>query len=338
MSGVFACWQPKYAERGIPTFPVVFESTDKRPAVKGYLRLGLTYSSTLATQFSSSNAFGFALGRRSKITVLDIDTQDNRFRDEMFAQYGQPAIVVRTLRGHWQAWYRHNGEPRMVRPWPDKPVDVLGGGYVCAPPSKGPHSAYEFVHGGLDAFEELTPLRNLNLPARSRATSSERIPEGLRGDAIWRHCMRQAPHCDDLDALEDVARTFVEEQVDMTGTTHAVTDAEIRRAAASAWKYEIEDRNLFGRGGAILTPHAEFDALLKEQGGQDALILLMAARRNHWGRPFILANAWAKTFGWGPNRLKAARDCLVKHNILRCVHRGGRGPHDPSCYRLTKGI
>jgi hypothetical protein len=336
-SGVFASWQPRYAEHGIPTFPVRFDGKDKRPCVRGYLTLGLPSSQQLPLKFPANDAFGFSL-RRARITVLDVDTADERVRDDAFAIHGTPAIVVRSVSGNWQGWYRHNGEARTIRPWPDRPVDVLGDGYVVAPPSRGPGGEYQFVQGGLDDLDRLTTLRNVALPARSCAAGSDLIREGLRGNAIWRYCMRQARHCDDLEALVDVARTFAEEEVDMTGTTHAVTDAGIRRAAASAWKYEIEDRNLFDRGGAILTPHTEFDALVKEPTGQDALILLMALRRNHWGRPFILANAMAKTFGWGPNRFKAARDCLVKHSTLRCIHRGGRGPHDAPWYRLTKGI
>lgn len=71
MTGVFAEWQPRYAERGIPTFPV----QEKRPAIRGYLRLGLATSARLTAKFSDAGAIGFALGKRSKITVLDVDTR-----------------------------------------------------------------------------------------------------------------------------------------------------------------------------------------------------------------------------------------------------------------------
>jgi hypothetical protein len=48
MSGVFSKWQPKYAARGIATFPVAIEGKDKRPMNKGYQRTGLRGSAELA--------------------------------------------------------------------------------------------------------------------------------------------------------------------------------------------------------------------------------------------------------------------------------------------------
>jgi hypothetical protein len=70
----FAKSQPAYAERGIPTFPVI----RKRPAVSGYPKLGLAGSSKLPARFPKVDAFGFACGQRSRITVLDVDTNDER--------------------------------------------------------------------------------------------------------------------------------------------------------------------------------------------------------------------------------------------------------------------
>ena len=77
MSGLFARWQPRYAEHSLATFPVRIEGTDKRPAVRGYLQLGLDLSRQLARQFPANDAFGFALGNRTRITVLDVDTPDS---------------------------------------------------------------------------------------------------------------------------------------------------------------------------------------------------------------------------------------------------------------------
>ena len=45
MSGAFGFWQPEYAARGLPTFPVRFVlrdgKHDKVPAVAGYMKLGI---------------------------------------------------------------------------------------------------------------------------------------------------------------------------------------------------------------------------------------------------------------------------------------------------------
>src|SRR3546814_2136353 len=61
------------------------------------------------------------------------------------------------------------------------------------------------------------------------------------------YCMRAAPHCDDLDALLDVARTFAEDALMVP-----LSEAEVVKTARSAWDYEVTDRNLFGRGAALI--------------------------------------------------------------------------------------
>ena len=54
LSGLFAEWQPRYAALGLATFPVV----GKKPAVRGYLHVGLPTSRRLASKFPKSDAFG----------------------------------------------------------------------------------------------------------------------------------------------------------------------------------------------------------------------------------------------------------------------------------------
>ena len=137
---------------------------DKKPRTKGYLKVGRVGSHQLALKFPAATAIGFALGKRTRITVLDVDTTCERTRDNAFARHGEPAIVVRTLRGHWQGWYRHNGEGRQIRPWSGQPIDLLGAGFVVAPPSQGPHGRYAFVQGGLDDLARLSPLKGIDLP------------------------------------------------------------------------------------------------------------------------------------------------------------------------------
>ena len=123
-----------------------------------------------------NDALGFALGKRTGITVLDVDSADERTRDDAFARYGAPTIVVRTLQGRWQAGTGTPASAGRIKPWPGKPIDVLGGGFVCAPPSQGPRSCYTFVQGGLDDLDHLTTLRKLDLPVVGRRP--EGIPRG----------------------------------------------------------------------------------------------------------------------------------------------------------------
>ena len=72
MSGVFAEWQPRYAEHGVATFPV----ENKIPRVRSWQKLGLNGSSQLAMKFPDADAFGFQCGARNRITLIDIDSDD----------------------------------------------------------------------------------------------------------------------------------------------------------------------------------------------------------------------------------------------------------------------
>ena len=73
--GLFAQYQPRYAEHGVATFPV---NDNKRPAVSNYLRMGLQASRRLTEKFCDADGLGFACGERSGITVLDVDSPDER--------------------------------------------------------------------------------------------------------------------------------------------------------------------------------------------------------------------------------------------------------------------
>src|SRR5262245_12687346 len=71
----FAGIQAAYAAHGVATYPL---SNDKTPAVKAYDRIGAPYSAQLALRFSHAKAGGFFAGRRNKLTVVDIDSPDDR--------------------------------------------------------------------------------------------------------------------------------------------------------------------------------------------------------------------------------------------------------------------
>src|SRR5262249_37149172 len=121
-AGVFQTFQPEYAAHRIATFPV---DADKRPAVRGYPRMGLHASRELACKFADAPALGFMCGRRSGVTVLDIDTSDECLVADVLSRHGPTPIIVHTASGNWHAWYRHNDERRRIRPWGDLPIDLL---------------------------------------------------------------------------------------------------------------------------------------------------------------------------------------------------------------------
>ena len=307
MTGVFARWQPIYAERGIATFPC---TETKTPAVRNYHRFGVPGSTALVSRFCCASALGFMCGRRSGITPLDIDCKDERVLADALDRHGKTPVVARSGSGNFQAWYKHNGERRQIRPWPELPIDILGGGFVVAPPSHVEKGNYQFVQGSLDDLAHLPHLHglpaNVNGHTGSAAPQSnernERIREGARNTNLWKHCMRTARHCDDFVALLDVARTRNAEFYPPLG------DDEVVKAATSAWDYTERGENRFGRPGVFFDADEANRLIVSDQ---DAFVLLAYLRANNRpDRAFMIANGMANKLGWPRKRLAAARTRL----------------------------
>jgi Bifunctional DNA primase/polymerase, N-terminal len=145
VNAIFPKWQPEYAARGIATFPV---SDTKKPRIRGWQKVGRRASGELATKFQDANALAYVTGRRSKITVLDIDTTDAKIAEDAIQRHGLPVIVTRTASGKRHHLYRYNGERRRIRPFRELPIDLLGdNGYALAAPSKLEKGTYEIIHG-----------------------------------------------------------------------------------------------------------------------------------------------------------------------------------------------
>jgi Bifunctional DNA primase/polymerase, N-terminal len=222
--GVFAEWQPRYAQHGIATFP----TKDKKPAIKGWQNIGMGASKQFALKFPSADEIAFHGGRRSGITVIDVDTQDeNQWRDAI-KRFGETRIMVRTGSGHLQLWYRFNGEPRKVRA--ESCIDILGAGPVLGFPSKR-GMGYELLRGGLECLGRLPFARNVN-----SAPHCALIGQGGRSNAMLEHLRSQYRYCDDLKQLMDVGRTFADQRFDRLGG-HEYSDNEIRNQASAVWKW-----------------------------------------------------------------------------------------------------
>ncbi len=306
--GLFPRWQPEYAARNIATFPVRIGADDKRPAVKHYDQIGLPASAQLATKFANDNAFGFMVGKRSKITVLDIDDKGERTLVAALDRHGATPILVRSGSGNHQAWYRHNGEHRLIRPWRGLPIDLLGAGFVVAPPSISTKGQYEFIQGGLDDLERLPVLRNLDLE------KPEGAKQGARNNQLWQHCMRHANHVDGFDTLLDVARTFNDD------CEPPMEDSEVMSVAQSAWRITERGDNRFGLHGAWF-PLDEVNRMIDDQ---DAFFLL-AFLRAHQGpdATFMCTNRLGDRFGWHRIRLANARSRLIEMGYFKPVRQAG---------------
>jgi hypothetical protein len=172
--------------------------------------------------------------------------------EEATERHGDTPIIVRSGSGNSQAWYRNNGEGRWVRPQPSIPIDVLGDGYVVAPPSKGVIGPYEFLRGSLDDLRDLPPMMGLEGLQKTRKAATQlppggiagaaanglrtrpwgtetSVPVGRRNNELFRRCLGAARRCDDLDQLLDWARSqndfpvpLPDDEVAEIGTHHHI--------------------------------------------------------------------------------------------------------------------
>jgi Bifunctional DNA primase/polymerase, N-terminal len=324
MPQVFIQYQPRYAAVGIPTFPCIIAER-KRPMVKNYGRMGLPASYQLVLKGLDGDAFACMAGQRNKLTILDIDAQGAKGEGllaDAQCRFGRSQFIVRTGGGGFHAYYRHNGEPRRVRPDPRQPIDLLGGGMVVLPPSRGALRTYEIIEGHIDDLAALTPLR------RDKAADSllkvspdlELVSKGARGDTLWRHCMRMAHHCDDLETLIDVARTRSDEML-----PPIEDDVRIVETAKQAWKYTVEGKNLFGRPRStrLSLSGSSVDALVADPILFALISWLKVA--NGPNAKFLVANGLATRLGWSINQLRTGRRRAVESGWLVKVRHEVKG-------------
>jgi hypothetical protein len=324
--GTFADWQPRYAEAGIATFPVHINGQSKKPAVRNYLKMGQRASGQLLLKFGEFDAFGFGLGAASKITVLDVDTRDEGIFADALSRHGETPIIIRSGRGHHQAWYRHAGERRDTVTWRKRgfPIDLLGGGFVVAPPSRGSYGPYQFIQGGLDDLDRLPVIKGLQAsiqPAQKPAkTISKAAAEGVRNTTLWRQCMVMARRCTGPGGLLEMALA------ENAKFPIPLDDWEVEKVVNSAWRYEDQGLNwISDRYVVPVVPlsYGDVDDLMTKS--PDAFVLLTWLRRHNFDRnEFVVANALAPTMpggGWTRKRLAAARTVLENERKIMLVKR-----------------
>jgi hypothetical protein len=315
--GIFSNNQPVYAAHGVATFPI---TKDKIPAIKSYQRVGLAGSAKLAQKFTDAPALGFIAGQRSKITVLDVDTEDENVLADALTRHGASNLIVRTGSGKWHAYYRWGGERRRIRPGgKDIPIDIIGGGVAIAPPSQVVKGGYEIVSGHIDNLDSLLLASGLNdtaLPIRQVVDRGGAV-DGCRNISLWEHLMRSAKSCDGLNAVIESGQRFNEKSVP------PLDDDEVVRTAASVWDYTKRGMNMFGGHGVVFQTDM-YNELIG--GDQDSIILLGFLRANNlpWAK-FMCTNTLAEKFHWRVKRLAAARNRLVELGYLAQVKRAWPG-------------
>jgi hypothetical protein len=162
--------------------------------------------------------------RHGRIAVLDIDSTDRGVLKEALHRHGEARVIVQTASGKYHAYYQYGGERRHIRPWGnDLPIDVLGKasnnhGLVYLPPSLFGTGEYVVEQGRIEDLRRLTPIVGLDdiKPIQienehPRESGAKKIKLGNRNNWLLRQCLEAAHHCDNLDALIDIARTRNEE-------------------------------------------------------------------------------------------------------------------------------
>jgi hypothetical protein len=125
-----------------------------------------------------------------------------------------------------------------------------------------------------------------------------------------------------LTRFLDRAETLNQEHVEPMQQT------EVTKIAKSAWGYTERGENRFGQHGAWF-PEAEVDLLVTEQ---DAFILLAYLRAKQGpDSTFMIANGLSGTFGWGRQRLSAARELLIQRGYVRRLRHATN--NSPALYR-----
>ncbi len=339
----------QYAAAGIASLPLGGED-GKRPLVKHPQRFGVKAALKIAPKFPEAN-LGFWCGRRSNLTVVDIDSADESELRWTQDTFGRSPIIVRTGSGKFHAWYRHNGERRRIRPIKGHAIDVLGeGGYCVAPPSVRPNGGkYEFLEGSLDrvadlpticpeALESLLPAHTASLKEEiGTALDAAEVLPGSRNESLFSLARTLAADAVSMEALLSQLR-----QANIATNNPPLPDGEVERTAFSAWRYKSEGRLLLPGSRRIILDPAPMKPLMVA-GDLDAIALLLYLRQAHGhtsGRfaaaPKAMASA--RLIGsWDHHRYRSTLRRLCESGILERVYGGGKGPGDPAQYRFAKG-
>jgi hypothetical protein len=331
----FRDWQPEYAAHGIATFPL---DSNKKPEIKHYQKVGLPGSARLVAQFSDAGALGFMAGQRSKLTILDVDTTDERVLADAIDRHGASPIIVRTASGKFHLPHRYNGERRRIKPWRGLPIDLLGGGLVVGVPSEIDGGQYEIIQGRLDDLDRLPVLHGLQ-PATngeslyvnsSPLDVSQSVVSPLRGmrDHDGRNntlFLAIGPYAREIFDAGETREKVLDFALRLNAEAAEPMDVgEVTKIVGSVWQMTVRGENNIGMHGVFIQA-GEIDDLTADEFY--LLFFLRAHQGKHRGKlvTFWIANGLAEKFGWTVKRLAAARSGLLKRKRVQLIRRPSQG-------------
>lgn len=362
--GAFVKVASKLWKVGLLPIPCGKES-GKEPLVR-YKDAGARYGEATLWKWIADEKFrqagvGVLTGAgRCPITVVDID--DPSLVEVVIERLGQSPIRVRTPSGGVHLWYRYNGERCANLRRCGWAVDIKAqGGFVVVPPSARPDTEiprgkqYRFEAGSFSDLRDLPTINRAALDQMSGGTTerTERraskpgaspqaqpmpiepggmIREGGRNIACFTHALGLARKVSDYYDLQIVMARF-----NKARCSPPLAPVEIQNIVISAWGYEERGENWCNGSGVSQITTDEMNAIPTAA----AVALLVRLRQAHGSRsttfaiaPRSMAAAGA-VWDLGERVIRQARDELLTLGFLERTHCGGKGPGDPSLFRLT---
>lgn len=338
--GVFADWQPAYAEAGLITLPL----DGKKKGPPGWNKMGLPRSARLAADNDDCDVFGVLTGRGRKkgvshpgVTVIDYDGTDENQLGDLIGIHGEPGALIRTASGKFHLYYRNSGERRKIRihgkEQDDPLVDLCGyGGYVAAPPSKLGSGSYDYLEGCFDDIASGHLPKLIGLRSEHYINSAFNPQVALtEPDATARNTTLFESALQFLAATPDLQAMSMHLDILNSDYAKPLSQSELDTIKANAWRKQIENRNGYSAPYTQLS-NSTVDAVMAHRHCKLFLTILMRIRRYCGGRRiFHVANGMSRTIGCKPEMISAARQFFeeIGEIVLVAEHTNTR----PAVYR-----
>lgn len=323
----------------------------KKPLVKGFSRWKSPPNASMTSKwiksFSSADVGimpGLSNANGDPLVVVDAD--DEAAGVQVVDVFGYTPLQVKTRRGIHFYYKSQQTIPAIVS------LKVLGingdlkagNSFVVAPPSRHADDR-EFYYSWLNCRpSQITEVPDFPVAELSRLVeretqshhsgASKAFRDGSRGLGLNDLLAAKAPLCSTFDEVHEIATAFNAGLIQ--NGYRPLSAGEVRERSMSAWK-DVERGKLVpmvdGIASAIIRDD-EFNRLLGERHGENALALLILLRLRHGARMrsgetfAISARAMENSHvigKWAARTYRNAKKVLIETGILRLVEEAERG-------------